>query len=107
MRCRLLIGGQRDIREVGHAIRMTTSYEGHNTPFATDNVIITSFNVASRFREDIRAVLDGAGKSLDQETCEKLFQCDGLISSSDAPPITLRERFHNPVGNCVMSCNFR
>jgi hypothetical protein len=57
---------------------------------------LTHLAVESFEREEylLFSAVDDAGKSLDQETCERLFNCEGLVGSSLSVPADVEDRLH-------------
>ena len=61
---------------------------------------LQSLTVDSFDREEylLFSAIDDNGKSLDQETCQKLFQCAGHVSACDDVPADLAERLRKESG---------
>ncbi|MGC8560814.1 MAG: SNF2-related protein [Phycisphaerae bacterium] len=78
----------------GHPTKlsMVEAIKGQSGWLTLQHLTIDSFD-----REEyllFSAVTD-SGRSLDQETCERLFQCDGTVTSAQAPPQSVFERLEN------------
>ena len=78
----------------GHAAKlsMVEAIKGQSGWLTLQHLTIDSFD-----REEyllFSAVTD-AGRSLDQETCEKLFQCSGLVVPADSLPEPVHQRLQD------------
>ena len=79
----------------GTKLSMVDSIKGQYGWLTLQHLKVDSFD-----REEyllFSAVTD-SGRSLDQETCERLFQCDGAVAPAEAPPAAVRERLENEAG---------
>ncbi|MGC8541046.1 MAG: SNF2-related protein [Phycisphaerae bacterium] len=76
----------------GTKLSMVESIKGQSGWLTLQHLTIDSFD-----REEyllFSAVTD-SGRSLDQETCERLFQCDATVVPTEDPPAPVRERLEN------------
>jgi uncharacterized coiled-coil protein SlyX len=78
-----------DLSHYPAKLSMVETIKGQSGWLALQDLAIDSFD-----REDylLFSAFDDAGKSLDQETCEKLFNCQASVAAVADPPASLHER---------------
>jgi superfamily II DNA or RNA helicase len=78
----------------GHSTRlsMVEAIRGQSGWLTLQHLTVDSFD-----REEylLFSAVTESGRSLDQETCERLFQCDGTVIPTESPPAPVRERLEN------------
>ena len=78
-----------DISTHGTKLSMVEALKGQTGWLTLQHLTIDSFD-----REEylLFSAITDSGRSLDQETCEKFFQCDGTVVSAPELPEPMRER---------------
>jgi ERCC4-related helicase len=70
-------------------VSMVEALKGQSGWLTLQHLVIESYD-----REDylLFSAFNDAGRSLDQETCERLFHCDGKVDPIDGSPLSAHER---------------
>jgi superfamily II DNA/RNA helicase len=78
-----------DVTRYPAKLSMVEALKGRSGWLTLQHLVIDSFD---REEHLLFSAVDGAGMSLDQETCERLFHCKADVSPDDGPPPEVRER---------------
>jgi hypothetical protein len=87
-----------DISGYGKRLAMIEALRGQSGWMTCQWLVIDSFDREERVL--FSGVTDG-GRSLDQETCEKMFLCDGTVGGPASLPVTVVERLENEARQCA------
>jgi len=99
-----------DVTNYHHKLSMIEAIKGQSGWLTLQHLVVDSFD-----REDylLFSAVNDAGKSLDQETCERLFHCDAAVDPMGDPPQNVSERLqkeaerhaHAAIGKSLESNN--
>ena len=78
-----------DVSHYPAKLSIVEALKGQSGWLALEHLAIDSFE-----REDhlLFSAITDAGKSVDQETCERLFHCNGVVAPADGPAQAVKER---------------